>query len=50
MPGADGLAYTLDEADVGKRVRFVVTAQNAGGAVDATSPLSEMVTGMPPAR
>ena len=38
IAGAHGTSYTLTAADVGHRIRFKVTAKNAGGATTASRP------------
>jgi alpha-tubulin suppressor-like RCC1 family protein len=45
---ATGASYTLTAEDVGKRVRFTVTAVNNAGSTEAKSPESEAVAGVPP--
>ncbi len=49
VPGATDATYDLTPADIGSRLRVVVTGTNAGGAVDATSPASAVVDAIPPA-
>ena len=48
IPGATDATYDLVPADIGSRLRVVVTATNAGGSVDATSPASAVVDGHRP--
>jgi hypothetical protein len=48
VPGATSNEYVLREADVGKRLRLVVTATNAGGTVVSESSPSEVVPAIPP--
>lgn len=43
ISGATAQTYTLAAADVGKRIRVVVTATNAGGSTPATSPAHGLV-------
>ncbi|HEX8101299.1 MAG TPA: hypothetical protein VF533_01670, partial [Solirubrobacteraceae bacterium] len=49
IPGATDADYTLAEADVGRRLRLVVGARNAGGTVSAASQLTDLVAGSVPA-
>lgn len=49
IPGADGIELVLTADDVGRRIRFVVGAENAGGTASAASPVSEPVAGTAPA-
>jgi hypothetical protein len=46
--GATGTTYSETAADVGKRLRVVVTATNAGASVPATSAVSAVVAATPP--
>lgn len=46
--GATELDYTLVTADVGTKVKLVVTATNAGGSATAESDLSAQVAAAPP--
>ena len=50
IAGATSNKYTLKPADVGKRLRLVVTAAGPGGTELATSPQSAIVTAKPPAK
>ena len=43
ISGASSLTYTLGEADVGRRLRLVVRASDAGGTFDAASAPSPLV-------
>jgi hypothetical protein len=43
VPGATGMSYTLTDADVGHRLRFIVTATNAADSVSAYTPLTNVV-------
>ena len=45
--GATSSSYTLISADVGKRLRVVVTASNSGGSASATSPATPTVSPAP---
>jgi hypothetical protein len=47
IPGATGRSYTPTAADVGYRLRLVVTASNAGGSTTAASALSGVVHAAP---
>jgi hypothetical protein len=49
IPGAIGGEYTLAEADIGRRVRIVVTATNAAGVASADSVPTEAVPAVAPA-
>ncbi|HEX8053437.1 MAG TPA: hypothetical protein VF517_10630 [Thermoleophilaceae bacterium] len=49
IAGATGSSYTLVPADVGKTIRVVVTASNAGGTAASTSDATGAVTARPPA-
>jgi hypothetical protein len=50
IAGAGGSSYTLAGADVGSRVRVVVTASNAGGSASTASPAGAAVeVAAPPA-
>jgi hypothetical protein len=49
IEGAVGATYTLDQSDVEKRVRVVVTATNELGSSAATSPSSAVVLAAAPA-
>jgi hypothetical protein len=44
VPGASGLSYTTTAADVGRRLRYSVTATNPADSVTVSSPLSGIVT------
>ncbi len=48
IPGATDATYDLVPADIGSRLRVVVTATNAGGAVNATSPAGAVVEAIAP--
>jgi hypothetical protein len=48
VPGATGIDYVLTPADVGLRLRLVVTATNAGGTVTAESTPSTVVPAVAP--
>ena len=48
IPGATGATYDLVPDDIGSRLRVVVTATNAGGSVDATSPATAVIEAIPP--
>ena len=43
IAGTAGASYTLAGADVGRRVRVVVTASNAAGSASAASPASAAI-------
>lgn len=45
LPGETAAAYTLTDADVGRRVRAAVAVTNAGGSVAVTSTSSGVVAG-----
>ncbi len=49
IAGATGLTYTLVPADVGKTLRAVVTATNAGGSTGAATVQTGVVVAAPPA-
>ena len=49
IAGATGLTYTAAPADVGKTLRAVVTATNAGGSTAAATTQTAVVTAAPPA-
>jgi hypothetical protein len=48
LPGAVGSSFTLGVAEVGHAMRVVVTAVNGGGSTSADSPVSAVVTAVPP--
>jgi hypothetical protein len=48
ISGATSSTYRLTADDVGARIRVVVTAHNAAGAVHATSSVSDVVAAAPP--
>ncbi len=48
IEGTAGVSYTLASADVGRRVRVVVTASNAGGSASAASQASAAVEAAAP--
>lgn len=48
ISGATGSTYTLLSADVGSKLRAVVTATNAGGSTGATSAATSVVATAPP--
>ena len=48
IPGAVGTEYVLGDADVGRRVRVVVTARNVAGEVTADSAPTELVPAIAP--
>ena len=48
IAGASGQTYALDLADVGARVRAVVTATNSLGSLDAASAPTSIITAPPP--
>jgi hypothetical protein len=47
IPGATTTSYLPLPADVGKRLRFVVTASNPGGSVTLATPLTGVVKALP---
>jgi len=47
VAGATQTRYRMVDADVGKRLRLIVTARNAAGAVTAASAISGVVEGPP---
>ncbi len=49
IAGATGSTYDLTPDDIGSRLRVVVTATNAAGDTDATSPASAVIAAIPPA-
>ena len=49
ISGADQGTYVLTATDVGKTLRVKVTATNAAGSANATSPASDAVEAAPPA-
>jgi hypothetical protein len=48
IPSATRETYTLATADVGKRIRLLVSADNAAGSAEAQSPISQKVTATAP--
>ncbi len=48
IAGATGASYRLQSSDAGETVRVVVSAENAGGASNASSQASAIVEGDPP--
>jgi hypothetical protein len=48
IPSATRETYTLVTADVGKRIRLLVAADNAAGSAEAQSPISQKVTATAP--
>jgi hypothetical protein len=49
ISGAGGQSYTLTSTDVGSTIRVTVTGSNAAGSSSASSAVSAVVTGVPPA-
>ena len=47
IDGATGASYRPTAADVGSRLRLVVTASNAGGSTTAVSPMTSVVRAAP---
>ena len=48
IPGADGITYTFTEADVARRIRLLVIAENSGGGATAASASTDAVAGAIP--
>ncbi len=48
IPGATSAAYQVSPADVGSRLRIVVTATNSAGALSSASDPTEVVRGLAP--
>jgi hypothetical protein len=44
IPGATSATYTLRQADMGYRIRLLVTARNSVGSASATSSLSVVLS------
>jgi hypothetical protein len=49
IPGATGVNYTVQAADVNRRLRVLVTAENSAGDATHASPIFGPVGGTPPA-